>query len=95
MNENQGNQEKTLHSAMYEFNRLNEGRTMLLNEIEEIIDRIIANRQPSAQPTEAKSNSPLVKTTESFVNLLCIRIKEANWDNERLKVISNRLNELI
>jgi hypothetical protein len=86
-------QEKDFRSILNSFQQLGEQRDKLISEIDEIIDRIHQNRKPMVEPSTedgllAKPSVPVV------VPVLRQRVREMDLANEKLKAISNRLNEL-
>ena len=91
MNEKETCQEKDLRSILNAMNELGEVRIKLICEIDDIIDRIKHNRGPSAEPRE----STVDEKSDVFIPLMNKKLGEAERDNERLRMICNRLNEFI
>ena len=93
MHENQPDQEKVFYSIMQDIIRFEESRDKLIFEIDSIIDRIIQNRPP--QPTSAPMVQDKVAGVSPFATDLRQRVRNMDLANEKLKAISNRLNELV
>ena len=93
MHENQPDQEKVFNSIMQDIIRFEESRDKLIFEIDSIIDRIIQNRPP--QPTSAPTVQDKVAGVSPFATDLKQRVRNMDLANEKLKAISNRLNELV
>jgi len=93
MHENQPDQEKVFNSIMQDIIRFEESRDKLIFEIDSIIDRIIQNRPP--QPTSAPMVQDKVAGVSPFATDLKQRVRNMDLANEKLKAISNRLNELV
>ena len=92
MNENEG-QKKDFISIENDFIRLGEQRDKLICELDEIIDGIKQNRKPQV---EVKRDSSLpTPPSDDVISRLRDRISEMDRSNEKLKLISNRLNELV
>jgi len=95
MHENQPDQEKEFNSILNRLQNLEDERDKLLSEIDDILDRLYQNRKPMVQP---EPDSQMLATTppaSGVIPTLRTRIKEMDFANERLKAISNRLNELV
>ena len=93
MHENQPDQEKVFNSIMQDIIRFEESRDKLIFEIDSIIDRIIQNRP--LQPTSAPMVQDKVAGVSPFATDLRQRVRNMDLANEKLKAISNRLNELV
>jgi hypothetical protein len=95
MNADQPMTEKEFNSILNRLQNLEDERDKLIDEIDNILDRLYQNRKPTVQP---KPDSQMLATTPSasgVIPTLRTRIKEMDFANERLKAISNRLNELV
>jgi len=93
MHEDETNQEKEFKSILNRLLQFKEERDKLICEIDDIIDRISENRKPQvenkAELTSIKEEPPVV------IPILQQRVREIDLANERLRAISNRLNELV
>ena len=94
MNEVKSLQEKELNSILNTILNLSETRDKLIYEIDDIIDRIAQNREPSCEPAKTGAKD-LVNNPPVFISVLRDRVTEMDLANEKLRAISNRLNKLI
>ena len=95
MNEEQANQEKEFRSILNALLVYGESRDKLISEIDEIIDRIAENRKPSATLIQKEAPDMAKTPAQVVIPTLRQRVREMDLANERLKAISNRLNELV
>ncbi len=86
-------QEKEFRSILNSFRQLGESRNKLIDEIDEIIDRIAQNREPTCEPSNRESTNP-TNGTPVVIPTLQQFAREMDLSNEKLKNISNRLNKL-
>lgn len=92
MNEDQLSQEKDFRSLISQFINFGESRDKQINEIDDILDRIKANRRPSV---EEKQSSLAAKEPDDVITQLRGVIRKMNLANEKLGAIICRLNELV
>lgn len=94
MDEETPSQEKDFRSILKSFQQFGESQDKLINEIDDIIDRIAQNRAPTCEPSN-RENSPLTGTNPVVIPTLQQRLREMDLANEKLKAISDRLNKLV
>lgn len=92
MNELQGSQEKDFRNILSQLHEYGESRDKLICEIDNIIDRISQNRKPQVEDNVEVTGE--LKSPQVVIPTLQQRIREMDLANEKLKAISNRLNEL-
>ena len=91
MNDEQANQEKDFRSLLGQMTNHSETRDKMISEIDEIIDRIKMNRQPSA----TEKGNALTKDPVDVVGQFRNVIRGMDLANERIAMIIRRLNELV
>jgi hypothetical protein len=93
MNENQPMTEKDFPKLMGRIKELDAARAKNITEIDNILDKIKANRPPQTKDGGAKEDG-MIKVN-AFVNDLYGHIIEMETDHAKLSLIIARLNELI
>jgi DNA repair ATPase RecN len=93
MNKEQPSQEKEFRTILDRLHQFGDERNKLISEIDNIIDRISENRKPQVEPKSELTE--ISKSPEVVIPILRQKLREIDLDNERLKAISNRLNELV
>jgi hypothetical protein len=91
MNEEQSSQEKDFRILLGQMTNHSETRDKMISEIDEIIDRIKMNRQPTALEKGPALTKDPVDVVSQFRNV----IRGMDLANERIGMIIRRLNELI
>ena len=94
MKEDEATQEKDFRSIMSSMLQLGEERDKLIYEIDSVIDRITPNRSDVLK-SEAKDGRTLVQEVDIVIPALRNRCSDMEKANEKLKLIVNRLTELI
>lgn len=89
MNEDQISQEKDFRNLINQMTVFSDTRDKMIAEIDDILDRLKRNRHPSVEPKQIASEEQ-----PDIVTQLRTLIIKMDLANEKLKAISNRINEL-
>ena len=95
MHENEAKQEKDFRIIMSSMLQLGEERDKLIYEIDSVIDRIKLNRLSQISDSENPNTFARVPEDAAVIPTLKNRCSDMDKANEKLRLIVNRLTELI
>jgi DNA repair ATPase RecN len=93
MNEEAGNSEKDFRSLISQMAIFSDTRDKMIDEIDDILDRLKRNRRPSVSDAVKQAQGKDLEQPDVVTQIRTL-IHKMDVANERLQAISNRINEL-